>query len=135
MPLVLEGFKELLSQFDAIESRVARKKILAASMRKGLRPTLEQEQQDAPYRSAKRIAKYSRIAVLDQTSYSVLGKVGVTSQGFIGYFHEWGTVHMHGRPFLGPAWERTQTADVEIIGENLYLGIIGELVEQELDGI
>lgn len=136
MPVVLSGFDELFDWMDGVGSRVERKKILATAMRKAEAPILAgmiARAPDDPLTAGNRITKYARKAVLDQSSYGVLGKVGDTAKGFVGYFHEYGTDHLGARPFLGPAWEDSEDEFLSILGDQLMLGIIGQLVEEELD--
>lgn len=136
MPVVLTGFDELLATLGQIESRVERKQILAAAMRKALNPlfdelgTLAPDDPDTP---GNRIRKYEKIAVTDQSATSVLGRVGVTSKGFVGYLHEFGTEHMSAHPFAGPAFDRTFDRIVDLLKQYLWLGINGDLLEEALN--
>ncbi len=137
MPIVLTGFEELLTSLGQIEDRVARKRILATAMRKAEQPILEEfiaRAPDDPFTSGNRIQKYAKKSVLDQTSFSVLGKVGDTPKGFVGYFHDEGTDKMSAHPFAEPAAEAKLGEFTSILGENVMLGILGELIEEGFDG-
>ncbi len=137
MPIVLAGFEELLDSLGQIEDRVARKRILATAMRKAEQPILDEfiaQAPNDPFTPGNRIQKYAKKSVLDQTSFSVLGKVGDTPKGFVGYFQDQGTEHMSGHPFAEPAAEAKLGEFVSILSENIMLGILGQTIEEGFDG-
>ncbi len=136
MPIVLTGFEELLDSLGQIESRVERKEILAGAMRHALQPLFDRFGElapDDPLTPGNRIQLYERKSVVDQTSSSVLGKVGDTPKGFVGYLHQWGTKYMGAHPFATQAWEDTEGEVVSILGDRLMSGIIGETPGERLD--
>lgn len=136
MPVILGGFEELLENMTQIDSRVTRQKILASAMRKSLVPLFDRFAilaPDDPATPGNRIRLYERKAVVSQSATSVLGKVGDTPKGFVGYLQEKGTAHMSAHPFASKAWEETQSTVESNLRTYLWAGLLGELVEEALD--
>ncbi len=127
------GFETVLDSLSQLEDRIAKKKILVRAMRKAMLPLQEEIQRTAPddqNTPDSRIRKYTRRAVLDQSSVGVLGKVGVSIQGYAGYFREFGTEFEAAVPFAEPAEQSTESEFMRILGEELWLGVLGAAGEE-----
>ncbi len=143
MPIVLEGFDELLDRLGGIESLVSRKKILATAMRKAEEPMRRRASDSAPddpeswrrlkFGSGNIIREHMRKSVLDQGAYSVLGRVGDSTKGFPGLFQQFGTATNRGTDFFSQAVDSEIDEFQRALGEQLMAGILGGLIEEELD--
>lgn len=137
---MLQGFDELLKTLGEIESKVAKKKILASAMRKALVPLFDRFEDlapDDPRTPGNRIRLYERKAVVEQSDTSVLGKVGDTVKGFVGYFQEFGTEDgVPAQHFAERAFDESQEEILRILRDELWIGIIDiwNAAEEELDG-
>jgi hypothetical protein len=134
--IVLRGFEELLSEFSKLTDRVAKKKIIAGAVRKAEVPVLEEfirQAPDDPDTPGNRITKFARKSVLDQTSEGVLGQVGDTPPGFVGYFRQWGLDDGSADAFATRAFESTEAQFMDIFGTQLWAGVIGQAIEEEFD--
>ncbi len=143
MPIVLTGFDELLDQYDQIESRLKRKKIMVTAMRTAEEPMRRRASDSAPddpeswrrlkYGSGNIIREHMRKSVLDQSSYSVLGRVGDSTRGFPGLFQQFGTDTNRGTDFFGQAINSELDEFQKTLGEQLMIGLVGGLIEEEFD--
>lgn len=138
MPIVLTGFDELLGTLGEIESKVTKQRILAAAMRKALVPLFDAFDEfapDDPETPRNRIRDWERKAVNEQSATSVLGRVGDTPKGFVGYFKQWGTEHEPADNFAGRAWDDSQAEVLSILSDELWIGIIDiwNAAEEPLD--
>lgn len=128
MPEVIQGLDHLLAQLGEVNSLVQQKKILVKALREGAEPIRARAEElapDDPTTPGSRIKESMMISVQEQTATGAVAKIGPSRKGFMGQFHEFGTMFLSADPFLRPAFDEKIGEAVKIIGETLAEGIEG----------
>lgn len=121
----IEGLEELLEALDETALSLGEKRqLIVKALRKASEPIQEEAIARAP-RLTGRLKANIGIAVTDQTAEGAEAHIGPTSKAFYGLFQEIGTIHMTGKPWLGPAYDAREDEALEIISE-----ILGEGIEE-----
>lgn len=121
----VEGMKELLESMDEL-SLVMQKKLIVRALRKAgdiIKRRAAEKAPNDPNTPGNRIADNLAVSVQEQTANGAVVRVGVTSKGFVGRFHEYGTKNMRAHPWLGPAFDETQEDATTALAEDLSDGI------------
>lgn len=126
---MIHGLQALLLKMDSLPL-VMQKTLIVRALQKGAEPIEEQASQLAPDDATtpgSRIRDNMMTTITDRTADGAIAKIGPSLKGFVGLFHEYGTIHQAAKPFLRPAFDGMQGDALTIISEVLTQGIEQEL--------